>query len=190
MGRYAVPALVEALKSPNETVWGNAAGILGKIGDPAAVPALLEKLRTGRKGGLLSGRREVVEALGEIGSDDAVEALAELIVDRREDEYTVRDAIWSLGKIGSQGAASFLVEQLPRQVRKNQALIVVVLGILGDDIAVPVLGGLLSDEQPADDGLIKVSTKPMCEHVADSLGRIGSPQALAVLSEWKKHRDA
>jgi HEAT repeat protein len=190
MGTHAVPSLIEALSNSSEPVWGNAADILGEIGDPTAIPALLEKLRTGRKGGFLDGRKYVVEALGKIGCDEAVDALAELIIDRRENEYTVRDAIWSLGKIGARRAAPFLVEQLPRQNRENQTLIVVVLGILGDDIAVPILGKLLSDEQPADDGLSKVSRKPMCDHVADSLRRIGSPQAFALLSEWKEHRNA
>jgi HEAT repeat protein len=187
-GRTAVPSLIDALTSPSDAVWGSAANVLGAIGDPTAVPALLERLRSGKRGGFLDGRREVVQALGEIGSDDAVEALIGVIADRREDPYTVRDAIWSLGKLGATRTVPFLVEQLPRQSRETQTLIVVVLGVLGDDAAVPILGDLLTDKAPADDGLSHVSRKPMCDHVADALRRIGSANALAALSKWKNQR--
>jgi HEAT repeat protein len=182
IGQGAVPFLVQALTSPNETVWSNAARVLGEIGDDSAVPALLSRLAKGRKGRFLDGRNVVVEALGEIGSATALEALMEFVADRRENEYTVRDAIWALGRIGSAEATPFLLEQLPRQSRKNQTLIIVVLGMLGDDRAVPALAEFLTDTQPADDGLSKVSTKPMREHAADALRKIGSPSALAALN--------
>jgi HEAT repeat protein len=181
IGSDAVPFLGRALTSSNEIVWSNAARVLGEIGDEAAVPALLSRLATGRKGGFLDGRSEVVQALGEIGSAAAVEALMQVVADRRENEYTVRDAIWSLGRIGSVEAIPFLLEQLPRQIRETQTLIIVVLGMLGDDRAVPAIAEFLTDKLPADDGLSKVSTKPMREHAADALRRIGSPLALEAL---------
>jgi HEAT repeat protein len=181
ISRDAVLFLVQALTSSNETVWCNAARVLGKIGDDSAVPALLSRLAESRKGGFSDGRDEVVKALAEIGSAAAVDALRQVVADRREDEYTVRDAIWSLGRIRSVEATPFLLEQLPRQIRNTQTLIIVVLGILGDDRAVPAIAEFLTDKLSADDGLIRVSTKPMREHAADALRRIGSPSALEAL---------
>jgi HEAT repeat protein len=181
IGQDAVPQLVEALAGANETVLANVADVLGQIGDDTAVPALLSRLADGRKGGFLDARSHVVRALGDIGSPKAADELMEIVSDRRENEYTVRDAIWSLGQIGSADATPFLLEQLPRQPRETQTLIVVVLGTLGDDRAVPALAAFLADNRLADDGLSKVSRKPMSEHAADALRMIGSPSALATL---------
>ena len=181
IGQDAVPQLVEALAGANETILANVADVLGQIGNDTAVPALLSRLADGRKGGFLDARSHVVQALGDIGSPKAASALMEIVSDRRENEYTVRDAIWSLGQIGSADATPFLLEQLPRHPRETQTLIVVVLGTLGDDRAVPALAAFLADDRPADDGLSKVSRKPMSEHAADALRMIGSPSALATL---------
>jgi HEAT repeat protein len=181
IGSKAIPALHEALKSANGIVWANAVEVLGEIGDHSAVPSFIEKLRTGRKGGFLDGRHNIVEALGKVGDESAAEPLMEVIADRTEDDYTVRDAIWSLGKIGSSNAAPFLADQLPRQPRENQTAIVVVLGLLGDDCAVPALTKLLPDHELTDYEPNGVKRKPVSDLVADALRKIGSEEALSAL---------
>jgi HEAT repeat protein len=65
--RTAIPTLVEALKKPYSAPW--AADVLGSIG-PAAVPALIQELRTGDA----HTREWAAEALGQIGPAAAAAA--------------------------------------------------------------------------------------------------------------------
>jgi len=187
MGTKAIPALCGAIDSRNELVSKNAVIILGWIGDVSAVPALIEKLRCGRKGGFLDLRANIVTTLGKIGSESAIAILMDIVKDRRENEYTVRDAIWSLGEIGSRTPVSMLIEQLPRQPRETQAVTVTVLGILGDAAALPMLSKLLADPDPAvvDSGG-HAGRKPMCQFAVDALIQIGTDAAFKIL-EIGKH---
>ena len=80
--------LYEALKSDDRIVRSNAARGCGAIGDPAAVPHLLEAL------GLESGlaRASIVWALGELAAKEALPKLTQLYGEARNDEQRRRGA--------------------------------------------------------------------------------------------------
>jgi HEAT repeat protein len=124
-----------------------------------------------------------VKALGSIGDKRATEVLSSIIVDDKEDEYTQKDAIWSLGEIGGEAAVAPLLSAARNADRKTLVLIAFVLGKLKDDRAVPLLAELLKDGSPADDGLIHISTQPMSQIASEALRRIGGPNAEAALSK-------
>jgi HEAT repeat protein len=70
-----------------------AAEALGKIGDPQAVPALMEALKDRDE----DVRKAVAEALGEIGDPQAVPALLETLKDEDEDvRWAATMALWKL----------------------------------------------------------------------------------------------
>jgi HEAT repeat protein len=137
-GARSVPALVRGLRHPDCEVVMFSAGVLARTGSPAAIPHLvslidhedinvvqqvvdgLSQIRSTLAVDALVKvldrdpwlRFAAVHALGEIGDQRAVSALAPLV----EDE-TVRGAvIRAMGKIGSTDALSFLF----RVVRESQ----------------------------------------------------------------------
>jgi HEAT repeat protein len=75
MGKRAVPALVSALRTERRS---SAVQLLGKIGEPSTVPAILEAVHAARRD--LDGDFIffAVEALREIGDSRALQTLAEL----------------------------------------------------------------------------------------------------------------
>jgi HEAT repeat protein len=79
---------------------------LGKIGDPQAVPALMEALKDRDERCAPGGGG----ALGKIGDPQAVPALMEALKDR--DENVRRAAAEALGKIGDRQAVPALLEAL------------------------------------------------------------------------------
>jgi HEAT repeat protein len=137
-GARSVPALVRGLRHPDGEVVMFSAGVLARTGSPAAIPHLvslidhedinvvqqvidgLAQIRTTLAvDGLVKVlerdpwlRFAAVHALGEIGDQRAVSALAPLI-----DDEAVRGAvIRAMGKIGSADALAFLF----RVVRESQ----------------------------------------------------------------------
>lgn len=81
-GKDVLPALYEALKSPDRVVRANAARGCGAIGDATAIPSLIAALDL--ESGL--SRAGIVWALGELKAVDAVPHLAHLYVDARNDD--------------------------------------------------------------------------------------------------------
>lgn len=107
IGGPAVPALVEALVSDNESIRANAAYALGDIGDAAqdAVPALTQALRDESTW----VRRHATEALGLIGqpAQNTVSALIDLLCD---EHYWIRDnAARALARLGPAAEAAIPV---------------------------------------------------------------------------------
>ena len=142
-----VDTLIGLLKSRYQLDREKAADFLGEIGDPKAVPPLIEalgdpviswiaaeslgKLRDARAvqpliASLASGekwlRRNAAIALGQIGDPSAVEPLIKLLSDRKHD---VRQAAaTALGMIGSKGSVSalqLLVKDPDENVRQAAA---------------------------------------------------------------------
>ncbi len=74
-GRNALPSLITALDSPEDESRFRAAATLGYIGDPAAIPPLVE---TGRGAGY-EVKLNCVWALGQIGDAQAIPPLLEIV---------------------------------------------------------------------------------------------------------------
>lgn len=98
MGRKAVVPLTKTLKDKDWRVRGNAAIVLGKIGDEKA-----QKSLSGALQGMFSKdsnqyvRGKAAEALGNIGSEKAKKALIKALKD--EDEFVRNKAVLALQKI-------------------------------------------------------------------------------------------
>lgn len=83
----AVPELIQTLQRSRDAYLSEAAArALGEIGDPAAVPALRQVLRSS----YLLARIAAAEALGKIGTQEAALALQDGC---RDDSFRVREAV-------------------------------------------------------------------------------------------------
>jgi HEAT repeat protein len=137
-GARSVPALVRGLRHPDGEVVMFSAGVLARTGSPAAIPhlvSLLDHEDVNVVQQVIDGLSQIrstlavealvkvldrdpwlrfaaVHALGEIGDQRAVSALAPLI----EDESVRGAVIHAMGKIGSPEALAFLF----RVVRESQ----------------------------------------------------------------------
>jgi HEAT repeat protein len=119
---------------------------LGRLGDPVAVPALIQALEDPDAETVLYG----VWALGAIGDPRAVEAVASRL--RHEDPGVRKMATFALGQIGDPRAIPSLqvaLQDATPDVGWNAA---VALARLGDATALPVLLPLL-EKEPATAGL-------------------------------------
>ncbi len=115
-----------------------AAQALGKIGDPSAVPALLNALPDDD----LEVKRRVIYSLGQLGDARALPALLELLLDSNSElKSTVTTALREVGQrdplMLSQG-----LQHAKWQVREQ---IADVLGLIGDVAAVPSLERAIAD---------------------------------------------
>ena len=93
-GSEAVPALSQALVDENQLVVRAAARSLGRIADPAAMPALVQKVDRAHPKDV---RKEALWALGEIGHGGALDAIFGCALD--EDPGVQISAIMALGRI-------------------------------------------------------------------------------------------
>lgn len=164
---------VQALRSSVPSVRRHAAVSLGRVGDPSAVPALIEALDDPEK----EVRREAAKALGFIKDARATAPLAESLDDREmnvrlyaayalgeikdpkatgpllralgDPAWCVRDqAAWALREIGDPKIAGLLVSAL-KDPRADAAHVVWLLRHLGASRAAGPLAALLDD--PAAD---------------------------------------
>jgi HEAT repeat protein len=76
--REAVPGLIRNLRASDDGSRMAAIKALGKIGDPAAVPALLEIAREDEAAGV---RTQAIDSLARLGEPEGVEMFAQLAVD-------------------------------------------------------------------------------------------------------------
>jgi HEAT repeat protein len=107
-----VPALAAALRAADAGLCGDAARALARIGNTAAVHALVETLGTGE-----GAARAVVNALSGCKHPLAVRALCDVASGRRElaAESIAVDAIRALGHPGNGGAVATLTAILERR---------------------------------------------------------------------------
>lgn len=113
-GEATVP-LVLLLKDDNEEVCLKAIGTVEKILGGKAATHLVPLLKHRRD----SVRSRAVEALGNIGTEEAVEPLRDLLQVEKVDKV-IEEAITSLGKIGGKDALQCLLEFLRGQQDKAE----------------------------------------------------------------------
>lgn len=144
MGAPAFSALLQALEHPSFEVRQEAARTLGKIGDPAALPALSAALKRASFG----TRRAAVEALHALGDVRAVPTLLAALKDR---DAEVREeaavALATLITPGDAAAVPALSEALKDQSWRVRARAIRALDTIGDVRAVPALVQALKDRE-------------------------------------------
>jgi HEAT repeat protein len=158
----ASSALLPLLQDRDEFVRQEAAYALGEARSRTSTPALIALLGKEKKDGV---RGAAAVALGQIGDEAAVVALAQLVSrrvpasgfinrvkrsKRDENEFVRRAAAHSLGQIRSRAALPALLavlgdESAPDDVRREAASS---LGLIGDPAAVQALRAVLATRDP------------------------------------------
>ncbi|MFP4632285.1 MAG: HEAT repeat domain-containing protein [Halobacteriales archaeon] len=142
---------------------------LGRIGDEAAVPALVDELGDG------DTNVAAMEALARIGSADAVDEIAEKLDPEKRVEPRVRAAAAdALGELGDDGAVDALVEILDSDSPRVRAAAADALGEIGDDGPVEALSGLLEADE----------SEKVRASAAGALASIDTADARETLSEY------
>lgn len=163
-------------EDPEPRYWS--ADALGKIGDPAAIPALIRALADPFD----AVRMSACVALGDLKAVEAVPSLIDIVAGRvapgRHLSLFVPEEVgevqWmaaqALDRIGDNRAVGPLTKILPTAGGDLGLYVAQVLGGLNDRRAVPAL----IDES-------KRHEEPELRGIAEALGRIGDPQALPAL---------
>jgi HEAT repeat protein len=110
IGKPAVPLLLELIDNESYVEYGRRASeALGKIGDPEAIPSLLQLYK---KIGAWKGREFIIQALAKCAGTQAVPDLLERL-EKQEECWEIREAILNaLGEIGDVRAIPVLAEML------------------------------------------------------------------------------
>ncbi|OQW83451.1 MAG: hypothetical protein BVN30_06010 [Proteobacteria bacterium ST_bin16] len=165
--------LIDALMDEDPFVRSDTAYVLGKIGDKAAVDALMLTLMDEN----YYVRSRAAVALGKIGDKTAVDALIPTLKDK--DSSVCSSAIYALGEIGNKAAIDTLMLALKDEnfhVRSNAAN---ALGKIGDKAAVDTLMLALKDA----DYLVR-------SYAADALSIIGNKTTVDTLMLALKDEDS
>ena len=172
IGAALSPKLITLLGSGDPLVRAHAAGILGKIGDKAAVDPLIKALGDEHK----DVRRKAALALGRIGDGRATQPLLKQL----GDEYWASraHAASALGRLGDGGAVDPLVKALDDKFPWVQASAAEALGMLGDARATPALLERL-DKAPA----------PVKIEILRALARLGGSKASEALKRYSDDPD-
>jgi HEAT repeat protein len=102
----AVPTLLVQLPQASGRTFFAVLSALGAIGDPGAVPNLLALLQPSVD---INTLRRIMQALGRIGSETAIDRLVEFAEDWSTQEFLAYHAIITLGQIGGNRALSALL---------------------------------------------------------------------------------
>jgi|GEM_PF-2074041 len=166
-----VERLIIWLQDPDVEVRGNAAHVLGKIGDARAIEPLILALKDEKdEDGWVSSW--AAYALGNIGDDRAVEPL--LIALKDKDESTRALAARALGEIGETRAVEPLILALKDENSAVRFQTAEALGKIGETRAVEPLILALKDKNS--------NTK---DKAAQALGRIGEPAVQSLITTLK-----
>ncbi len=150
-GPYAVPYLVDLLRSPDAELVMFALQILARIGDPKATAGILPLL--GHTDPNVA--QSAVEALGRLRSADAVPALLELL---RGNLWLQLAAVTALGEVGDAAAVEPLLGLVPDSFVAEQAVRSL------QRIAAP------ESLEPLLDLLIRVHERPLRDAVLEAVG--------------------
>lgn len=162
-----VQELLEALNDDTWEVRNAVIQVLGRIDNPAVVPALLKILEDDE----YRVRLSAIEALGMIGEPSAVPSLLDALQD---EEFQVRQfAARSLGWIGDPLAVNPLIGALDDENWLVCEAAAEALGAISDPAAVPALIECLQH-------------KPWwnTDVAVRALKHIGTPDALAAVNQW------
>jgi hypothetical protein len=165
IGTAAIPALTKCLRHPLADVRSYAALALAKIGEEAAIPALVQTLTDEDE----LVHRRAAEALGTIGLP-ALPALLDAL--RHEDAHVRWIVAYSLGTVGDVRAIPALAQTLKDREKDVRAMAAEALSTIGDSAAVPLLITALNDP----DGFVRGS-------VAEALGILGDARAIPALRQ-------
>jgi HEAT repeat protein len=151
----AATLLMPFLRDKLEFVRREAAHAIGETRSRSAVQPLVELLTIEKEA---SVRAAAVVALGQIGDESVVPALAHVLSGlspnkkskKREDDFTMRSAAQALGEIRSRAGVEPLIAALTNEtnsldVRRAAAE---ALGSIGDSSATPALEAVLSSHDP------------------------------------------
>jgi len=147
-----------------------AAGVLGKTGDPRAVEPLIKLIRLKKPGGPFEEESEL-----DLDFED-LELELEPENQTEEQDAAVRIiAAGALGRIGDPRAVEPLIKLLGDKDADARKQAAVALGRIGDPRSVEALIKLLEDK----DGDIR-------KQAGDALGRIGTPRTVELLIKFIK----
>jgi HEAT repeat protein len=136
--------LIEFLHSPDSDLRVQAALMLGQQKNTAAVPELIRVLQDEGEDGNV--RAHAIEALGEIGADEAVDALLSVV--KKRDFFLTFAALMALKMIGAQGISDEIVPLLADTDLREA--VAEALASVGDIEAVtPIVNLLNNGELPA-----------------------------------------
>ena len=175
-GGSMVAELIEILSDSNRDfeLRRNAISALGQTKEPAAIPGLVETLRSEDNPDL---RDSIVDALGDIGDPAAVPGLTEALSD---EDWGVRNtAAYSLGKIGQSAEDSIpaLIKALSDEnlaVRYHAADALIKIDSSKQDMVTPVLIQLLKD----GDWVVR-------DMALYTLREIRTPEAKKAVEDWE-----
>lgn len=139
----ALPLLVTAFGDKDETLRWRAIEAAGKIGNPAARPAIEEKLKDPSP----DVRMFAISVLGKLGDKASVPALT-VMLSQKSPEIK-KNAIRSLRRIGGAEAAAAVREMLSDSDEYVRAQAVETLVVLGDKDALKQIKLLASDRSPS-----------------------------------------
>ncbi|MCX5857017.1 MAG: HEAT repeat domain-containing protein [Deltaproteobacteria bacterium] len=150
--------------------------ILSEIGQPA-MPVIRKRLYQKEPWYFL---RNLVYTLGRIGSQEDAELLGDFLL--HENEKVRQEALKSIQRIGGKGRGPVLLSVLPKVDESYQKSIAEDLGNLKYAEAVPALMDLLKT-RPL---VASLSRAELEEKICLALGRIGSQEAVPLLTEISK----
>lgn len=142
IGPPAVPEMIKALKDKDGYVRKDIAKILGHVGDPSAVYAIIEALGDD----VADVRRAAAEALGQFKDATAVPALCVALSDTQE--FVRRTAAEALGQIGATTAVHDLIHALHDASESVRVVAAWALGQIKDTAAIPALIETLREKNP------------------------------------------
>ncbi len=144
---------------------------LGILGGKNAIESLITELDNSED----SVRISAAEALGEIGDEKTVPMLVEALGTTKDKRFSSA-ILKSLGSIGGEVSRDMLIGYLKKGPENLRMHAIQSLGVIGDNIAVGPLVGLLDD-------------RTMSVFVAEALGEIGTPEVVdPLLSMLKEDR--
>jgi hypothetical protein len=174
-GGAASPALIEALSSEEDrNRRGRLVKALKTIGEPA-YPHLIDTLRSPAWFVV----RNALNVLGDIGRPEHVEAIAKRL--DHGDPRVRRAAARALGKIGGPEAEAHLVGAIEDRDEETQAEVLMCLGAMKAQSAVPALAELTRVKLIGAEEKVK-------ELAITALGQIGTDEAVNVLGEIVRPR--
>lgn len=167
---------------------------LGMIGDHHAVPRLLQFMHEPQKGELHPmiryARCSAIEALGEIGDEAAIPILREELAS----EHTVLrlEAAIALGRFLPEHSNSEIVSEVVKTLidctaahrTEDRAKAIETLQELNHPDIVPALIRKLTDDETYWSFEASAHV-PIAQYAAESLERIGTPEALAAVEAWR-----